>query len=268
MQLKGLLSELGLDASGCAEKRDVVEKIARHPGGLAAAAAAAIARGEDVRQNTGQQGVKKNKAVVDGSGGDGGGAALAGGKGGDTKSLGGDADPPGLEKTAVSGEGVGADGHLGAQDKALEGKNNPEDKTTTTHSSSFAEIGAATATANQQPNDQEDNLVGMTLADYMNRSPGENEAEQGRDHGHGHGRGRPAASGVDGRMKDPSVASVAGSVGRPNSSSAAPGHRAVVRLAPAHIAPPSRPAPEWVLDMQVRPRASRATAGIAIRVCN
>ena len=39
------------------------------------------------------------------------------------------------------------------------------------------------------------------------------------------------------------------------------GHRKVVRLAPAHIAPPSRPAPEWVLDMQVS-RAMRTTVGI------
>ena len=83
----------------------------------------------------------------------------------------------------------------------------------------------------------------------------ENETEHGRGHGHGHGRS--AASGVDGRAKDPSV-SAAGSVGRPSSSLAVTGHRTVVRLAPAHIAPPSRPAPEWVLDMQVC-RAIRAT---------
>ena len=234
VQLKGLLSELGLDASGCTEKRDVVDKIARHPGGLAAAAAAAIARGEAVRQNA-RQGVE-SEGVADGSRRD-GDAARAREKG----------DITGLEKTVVSADGVGSNGCLGEEDKST-GKNLEDE---TTHSSSAEMMGA---TANQ-PNDQDDNLVGMTLADYMSRSPVENETEHGRGHGHGHGRS--AASGVDGRAKDPSV-SAAGSVGRPSSSLAVTGHRTVVRLAPAHIAPPSRPAPEWVLDMQVC-RAIRAT---------
>lgn len=263
-QLKILLSELGLDASGCAEKRDVVDKIARHPGGLAAAAAAAIVRGEAVRQNTGQKGVGKSEAVVIGSGGNDGLAARAEGKGGAVKSLGDDTEALGLEKMAVSAQGVGADGYLGKDDKAM--GNKIGDKTAS-HSSSAEMRATAAATAIQQPSDQDDNLVGMTLADYMSRSPAENEAERGHGHGHGHGRGWPAASGVDDRMKDPSAVSVSGSVGRPNSALAAPGHRTVVRLAPAHIAPPSRPAPEWVLDMQVRPSEPHY-GRIAIRCCN
>lgn len=45
-QLKTLCTELGLDWSECAGKRDVVDKIVARPEGLAAAAAAAMARGE------------------------------------------------------------------------------------------------------------------------------------------------------------------------------------------------------------------------------
>ncbi|CAM9536199.1 unnamed protein product, partial [Scytosiphon promiscuus] len=146
--LKELLAGLGLDASGCTEKNDIVEKIMRHPGGPAAAAAAATARGETV---------------------------------------------------AFPGRGE--------QSPAQEGGN--------AQSTRAVEEAVVAATAEG------------------------GEEEEGFD------RALPA--------------SVSGSAsgGRDELSSATSGRGGkVVRLAPAHIAPPSRPAPEWVVHMQQKGNAT------------
>lgn len=221
--LKELLAGLGLDASGCAEKKDVVEKIMRHPGGAAAAAAAATARGETI--------------AVPGRG----------------------AQSPGQEE--------GGDGR----------------------SARSAEETTAAATAEKGgEEEEEDGFVGMTLADYMGRPTEENGGDHadfgaggGRpggggpsDRGGGGGGGGPpgggqgggvrgrdgrgggaGGDGEHGRLDRARPASISGSAsgGRDELSSAASGRGGkVVRLAPAHIAPPSRPAPEWVVHMQVR----------------
>ena len=203
-QLKELLTGLGLDASGCAEKRDIVEKIMRHPGGAAAAADAAAARGEQIVATVAAPARRRSSGL------DGDGAAKP------------------AEEAAAGGGGGG---------------------------------------------EEEDGFAGLTLADYMGR-PTEQAADNGvagRRPG-GAGGGRPGGGGGggvrgggrtgrgdriagvgdnDGKLDPPSVAGSMNS-GRAEISSAASGRGGkVVRLAPAHIAPPSRPAPEWVVDMQV-----------------
>lgn len=166
--LKELLSDLSLDSSGCAEKRDIVQKIATHPGGLAAAAAAAVARGDVVRRRSEQAGGDETHGSSDG-------------------------------------------------DKSLE---------------------PAGSTPPQK--EQENDPMGMTLADYMSQSVLEDNVETGR------GRGRPRPSTSAPRL---SLSVGSGNSIRPGTASSA--NLRTVRLAPAHIAPPSRPAPEWVLEMQV-----------------
>lgn len=121
--------------------------------------------------------------------------------------------------------------------------------------------GAATATAAGDSEGQ-DGFVGMTLADYMGRPTEEagsgitnGGGNEGARPGGGAGGGRPGVAGGGARGGGgggpPSVAGSTAS-GRVELSSAASGRGGrVVRLAPAHIAPPSRPAPEWVVDMQV-----------------
>lgn len=205
-QLKELLTGLGLDASGCREKQDIIDKIIRHPGGSAAAAGAAAARGEPVD-------VLAAKIEVSGQDGEGGGAGGGGGGGSD-------------------------DGTTPAE-----------------------ETDAAVAAADGE---EQDGFVGMTLADYIGRPTDEagNDLIGGGGNGDprpgGAGGGRPGArgggtrsSGGGGGGGPPSVAGSTAS-GRAELSSAASGRGGkVVRLAPAHIAPPSRPAPEWVVVAQV-----------------
>ncbi|CAM9264513.1 unnamed protein product, partial [Ectocarpus sp. 12 AP-2014] len=209
-QLKELLADLGLDASGCVEKRDIVDKIMRHPGGPAAAAAAAIARGETVAAAT---------PSVRPMGEEGGSEA------------------GGLES-----------GGVGDGDVAM---------------------GKTAVVVTTDDGEEQDGFVGMTLADYMGRPTEEKSNDRYHDNGGGNGAGRPGGprgrptGGGDGAARggsriDPhaAVSSVSGSAGgggRGDVSSAASGRGGkVVRLAPAHIAPPSRPAPEWVVDMQQR----------------
>lgn len=188
-QLKELLTSLGLDASGCREKQDIVDKVMRHPGGATAAAEAATARGEPV--------------IV--------------------------AAP----KIRVSGQDGG-------------GGTKPVEETDDTDAAGDGE--------------EQDGFVGMTLADYMGRPTEEagNDAINGGGGGGGDARpggaggGRPSAG--DGGTRGGGPPSVVGSTnsGKAELSSAASGRGGrVVRLAPAHIAPPSRPAPEWVVVMQV-----------------
>ncbi|CAM9498108.1 unnamed protein product, partial [Ectocarpus fasciculatus] len=213
-QLKELLTDLGLDASGCVEKRDIVDKIMRHPGGPVAAAAAAIARGETV--------------VI---------AA------------------PSIRPTGeVGGNEVGGleSGGLGDGDGAM---------------------GKTAIVVTTDDGEEQDGFAGMTLADYMGRPTEETSNDRYRDNGGGNGAGRPGGprgrptGGSDGAARggnrmDPhaaasSVSGSAGGGGRGDVSSAASGRGGkVVRLAPAHIAPPSRPAPEWVVDMQQRDTVS------------
>lgn len=204
------MADLGLDASGCTDKRDIVEKIARHPGGLAAAAVAAATASGDVvaRRDDSQRGPGGDGEIAVGGSDDGRG-------GGD----GGGGDDGG-------GDNGGGDG----------GKERDD------------------ATTASEPQEEGENLVGMTLADYMSRPPVVDDdpgiAETGR--GEGRSRGGHGADGGDGRGGGRAALSPSGSVngGRPCSTSA--GSAAFrVRLAPAHIAPPSQPAPEWVLTMQV-----------------
>ncbi|CBJ25838.1 tetratricopeptide repeat domain protein [Ectocarpus siliculosus] len=207
-QLKELLTNLGLDASGCVEKRDIVDKIMRHPGGPAAAAAAAIARGETV-------------AAAPPSG------RPTGEKGG--------SEAGGLQP-----------GGVGDGDVAM---------------------GKTAVVVTTDDDEEQDGFVGMTLADYMGRPTEENSNDHYHDNRGGNGAGRPGGprgrptGGSDGAARggnrmDPhaaasSVSGSAGGGGRGDVSSAASGRGGkVVRLAPAHIAPPSRPAPEWVVDMQ------------------
>ena len=199
-QLKELLTGLGLDASGCAEKQDIVDKIMRHPGGPAAAAEAATARGEDPVAS-----IPAPKIRVSGQDGDSGG---------------GDGAKPGQEDTDI--DGATADGEEG-----------------------------------------QDGFVGMTLADYMGRPTEEagNEVINGGGNGGarpgGAGGGRPGApgggirGGGGGGDGPPSVTGSTASARAELSSAASGKGGRVVRLAPAHIAPPSRPAPEWVVVMQV-----------------
>lgn len=122
--------------------------------------------------------------------------------------------------------------------------------------------------------EENDGFVGMTLADYMGR-PDENGDNINSGDGNGNhnrtggpGGGRPGGGGGnrgagrggagDGHPRPLSVAESSTSGGRAELSSTATGRGGkVVRLAPAHIAPPSRPAPEWVVDMQVGARRCR-----------
>lgn len=226
-QLKGLLSDLGMDASGCAEKRDIVEKIFQHPGGLEAAAKAAAARGDAVPQPAGQ-------------GAEEGSASVEGGRGGDPLAAqqGELASLRGMSMSALkvvgSAEGAGSDGFLNEQDLAARIDDTRKQSST-----------AAPKPDADEREEADGNLVGMTLADYMSRPPEEvKEAERGRS------RGRPAVRGaVEGHVDRTASGSAHG--GRQDGSLASSGGRRVVRLAPAGIAPPSKPAPEWVLDMQV-----------------
>lgn len=205
-QLKELLNSLGLDASGCAEKKDIVDKIMRHPGGPAAAAEAAAARGDPVA-------VPAPKARVSGQeGASGSGSGL----------MDGDGTKPAVEETDASGAAAAADAD----------------------------------------GEEQDGFIGMTLADYMGRPTEEadnNIANGGRNGGArpgGAGGGRPGAVGGEtrggGGGGGPSSVTGSTASGRADLSSAASGRGGrVVRLAPAHIAPPSRPAPEWMVVMQV-----------------
>lgn len=219
-QLKQLLTSLGLDASGCAEKRDIVEKIMGHPGGAAAAAAAATARGETVAMA-----ISESPSL----GPDGGGRG---------------------------GSGVGSVGHNGGDGGGVE--------------KVVAGEAAVSATGDGEGND---GFVGMTLADYMGR-PDENDDSLKSDDGNGNhdrpggpGGGRPGGGGGvgvrgpgrggpggNGHLGSLSVAESSISGRAELSRTATRRGEKVVRLAPAHIAPPSRPAPEWVVDMQVGAR--------------
>lgn len=226
-QLKELLTSLGLDASGCTEKRDIVDKIMRHPRGPAAAAAAATARGETIA-------VRRRSAQSEG------------------QKVGVSAGTQSAEDTMAAAASAG--------DKEQEQKDGEEQE------------------------EEGEDFVGMTLADYMGRPTEEdgvnNPGLDGRggggrpggvgpgDRGRG-GGGRPRGEAPGGRIGDrngggrlgydrpdrarPTSVSGSASGGREDLSSAASGRGGkVVRLAPAHIAPPSRPAPEWVIHMQVR----------------
>lgn len=240
-QLKALLTEIGLDASGCVEKRDIIDKIARHPGGYAAAAAAAAARGEtrvDNRSastdpNLGQQGAHKITGV---------GHAERGGVGGGNSRRSGAA---GRDRTRGF---EGRDENQGdLQDMVFSGAN------------------VKPVTSALDPAEQEDTggLMGMTLADYMNRSaPVATAADiasdavgKGRPLGRGDGEGDVRSSGRDGKNERQSSSRYSGSSAggeTRGAGSARTINPRTVRLAPSHIAPPSTPAPEWVVEMQVR----------------
>lgn len=226
-QLKSLMSDLGLDASGCVEKRDIVDKIARHPGGLAAAASAAADRGDDICPISEKRGEGQESPAGDDGSRD--ACTLEMQPAENLRGM----RVPALKKI-MSAEGINSDGCLDKEDLIAR----IEDKR---KRSSVLPVAAAA-----DLEEQDDGLVGMTLADYMSRPPADsNDAENGP------GRGRQdTPGGVGGGHVDPSV-SDSGPGDRPGNSSAASGSRRVVRLAPAHIAPPSRPAPEWVVDMQV-----------------
>lgn len=129
---------------------------------------------------------------------------------------------------------------------------------------------AAVSTTTGGDGEENDGFVGMTLADYMGGRLDENgdtinsgDGNVNHNRPGGPGGGRPGGGGgnrgggraggaVDGHLGPLSVAESSTSGGRAELSSTATGRGGkVVRLAPAHIAPPSRPAPEWVVDMQV-----------------
>lgn len=203
-QLKGLLVDLGLDPSGCTDKRDIVERIARHPGGLAAAAAAATTRGDGVARRDSQRELAGDGAI------------------------------------AMGGSDVGSDGGGGGEDGGGGIKGRDE-----------AGLLGPDATSTSEPQEEGENLIGMTLADYMSRPPADDpdaaeiSGSRGRSQGHGADGGRERGGG---RVVPSTPGSVNG--GRPGSPSVGSATWKV-RLAPAHIAPPSQPAPEWVVEMQV-----------------
>lgn len=88
-----------------------------------------------------------------------------------------------------------------------------------------------------------DEIVGMTLADYMSVPVVEHSKANSQ------GRG-PSRTGEDsGRVNAP--ASGSGNSSRGGTASGVRGNPKFVPLAPAHIAPPSRPAPQWIVEMQV-----------------
>lgn len=78
-----------------------------------------------------------------------------------------------------------------------------------------------------------DKIVGMTLADYMSVPVAEHNKANSQSQG-------PPPSG-------------SGNSSRGGTASGSRGNPKFVRLAPAHIAPPSKPAPQWVVEMQVPP---------------
>lgn len=174
-ELKELVASLGINPSGCVGKRDIIEKIARHPGGLAAAAEAAIARGEA------------------------------------------------REEGHVDRE----ESHEGTADEAA-------------------------------------SLVGMSLADYMTRSAPSEGPERGRERA----RARSPRSDVS-HDRTPAADSARG-LADTAEPGAAPGSAIfprVVRIAPAHIAPPKAPVPRWVMEIQVSGRSGTQRVIDAARCC-
>lgn len=238
-QLKGLLSDLSLDTSGCLEKRDIVEKIARHPEGLATAAAVAVARGDPVREKSGQQ---ENRGGSP-SGGDfiGGTQVMGKGKGEDLREM-----KVSALKTIMLAEGIDSAGCLDKEDLVAKINNKRRKSSILVN----VELNPVSSDGPNHSEEQDDNFAGMTLADYMNGPPEvSNNAEKEHGRGQRRGSGGGGSRGGAGHLELPVSGSWNG--GRPGTASATSGGRRVVRLAPAHIAPPSRPAPEWVVDMQV-----------------
>lgn len=88
-----------------------------------------------------------------------------------------------------------------------------------------------------------DKIVGMTLADYMSVPVVEH------DKANSQGRAPSRTGENSGRINTPPSGS--GNSSRGGTASGSRGNPKFVRLAPAHIAPPSKPAPQWVVEMQV-----------------
>lgn len=251
-QLKTLLTDLGLDSSGCVEKRDIVEKIGRHPGGPAAAAAAAAARGE-VRLIQAQPGSSEGIDCGDRGGdrrGDGAWVGSSVGRPGRDCGLSEDLKNMGIRalQAIMKAEGIDAAGCQSNEDFVSKIEEHRQKSFVTAAADAAdaadpqteSEPSPDTLSKAEQEENEERNLVGMTLADYMNRPAPVAAAEAG--HGRDRARGRGSATG-GGRGKSGSGSACGARRGTANPR--------VVRLAPSHIAPPSTPAPDWVVEMQV-----------------
>lgn len=231
-QLKILLTDLGLDSSGCVDKTDIVDKIAQHSGGLTAAAASAIARGEtrddqfygsNPNPGRGRESMSNNQGPLD------------------------------VSIIANMGGGIPPEGMAGS------GSATPQDFGGERGEGDFGQMGGTKPDGSPQPTEQEDrSLMGMTLADYMNRqAPTATEETRPVNRPDQTRRGvvntgRNSRNGRKDGRRTPSVQSGSSGGGRPGTASGKPVNPKNVRLAPSHIAPPSTPAPEWVVEMQVR----------------
>lgn len=227
-----------MESSGCVEKRDIVDKIARHPAGFAAAEAAAIARGETRNEHLGRSNPNPGRE----------GEQLSDNQG-----------PLDVRVIANEGGGIPPEG-VAESDSAT-----PGDFGGGLGAEDFREMGGTKLDAPLEPTEQEgSSLMGMTLADYMNRPTVGEETTFANRRGQARGGGgdghSPGKDGRDGR-RAPSVQSGSSGGGRPGTGSGRPVNPRNVRVAPSHIAPPSTPAPEWVVEMQVRTYNDRKPFG-------
>lgn len=229
-QLKQLLSDLDLTSSGCLEKRDVAEKITRHPQGLATAAAVAAARGDPMPE------LVQPASPHDGSG-SGGARMMRTREDIETRKSRNLCMPASKVAKSTEGrdprqqqdEGDFFDGSDGRTERGAV----PvlHERLDEGHAGGSEDIDA----------DENENLAGMTLADYMSQTPAAENTRRPAATGNYRESRRPPANSGDG----------GGSASRPASSLSASGVRRNVPLAPAHVTPPSIPAPNWVPKTKV-----------------
>lgn len=163
-------------------------------------------------------------------------------------------------KARTAGEGIDAHGCQDKEDMVLKieahRRNQRSDDATlaaTMPSLSFPSADAASSSREnltggrvapaESEREAESELAGMTLADYMNRPAPTVDAQTGG--GTGRSRGR-RGDGV------PPLSAPSSGGRRPGTTSGKLLNPRTVRLAPSHIAPPSTPAPDWVVEMQVQ----------------
>lgn len=236
--LRELMHALGLDASGNFEELNVAQEIARCPGGLAAAAKAAAARGDVQEKQAKQLSLEGSGAVH----------RLSANIIPDHRSKGEDLRSMDIRalRVLMEIENIDAVGCHDTEDFILRIEAHRKHGSAAATSSQYSPRSKSKHDHNtpQRPDDNE-TFIGMSLEDYMNRSAPVTDTEMTSRRG-----------GISDDRNDPSrevprSTSRSAIVSRPGTSSGNTAHPNVVHTAPAHIAPPRTPAPDWVLEMQV-----------------